>query len=126
MRATHACIELGNCIHVITIGEQGGLRRLGDLAPAMADKGMKKPFFVDLAMADKVYATGSEAMLIRPCVDCGRRTGCYCDYCKAVDRAPGEVWAPGQKTPLCTACDSEHGACHICKRQAWCVQPAWE
>ena len=47
-------------------------------------------------------------MLNRFCVDCGLRTGCYCDYCLAKDRSPNEVWASGQHTPLCSHCDKEH------------------
>ena len=48
-------------------------------------------------------------MLCRPCVDCGRYTGCYCDGdelgisgrpCLASDRVPGEAWAVSQRTPL--------------------------
>ena len=62
-------------------------------------------------------------LLLRPCVDCGLKTGCYCDYCKAVDRLPDEQWAKGQMTPLCTKCDKKQGACHFCRGLLWCVPP---
>ena len=63
-------------------------------------------------------------MLCRPCVDCGRYTGCYCDGdelgisgrpCLASDRVPGEAWAVNQRTTLCTNCDRRHGLCHFCR-----------
>ena len=44
-------------------------------------------------------------ILLRPCVDCGLRMCCFCDFCKAKDRLPNEVWADNQFTPLCTRCD---------------------
>ena len=50
----------------------------------------------------------SPDMLLRSCVDCGLRTGCFCDHCLAEDRVPNEVWASGQHTPLCSHCDNEH------------------
>ena len=63
----------------------------------------------------QVLAWGDENMLARPCVDCGLKTGCYCDHCRACDRCPKEEWADGQMTPLCSNCDNEHGACHFCR-----------
>ena len=71
----------------------------------------------------QVLATGSEEMLNRPCVDCGLITGRFCDYCLASDRMPGEVWAAGQMTPLCSYCDNKHDACHFCRGQTWCTPP---
>ena len=71
----------------------------------------------------QVLAWGDENMLARPCVDCGLKTGCYCDYCRACDRCPKEEWADGQMTPLCTNCDKKHGACHFCRRLSWCTPP---
>ena len=59
-------------------------------------------------------------MLCRPCVDCGRLTGCWCSHCHAKDRIPTEQRAPGQHTPLCTFCDDKRRACHFCLRTAWC------
>ena len=90
----------------------------------IGNMGIKKPLHVDGAMTGKVHAIGTQAMLMRPCVDCGLRTGSYCDNCEAVHRLPGEEWARGQKTPLCTSCDrTHHGICHFCRRQPWCVPP---
>ena len=70
-----------------------------------------------------VNASGSEEMLLRPCVDCGLVTGSYCDHCLAVDRCPAEEWAKGQMTPLCTLCDDKSKACHFCRGMAWCTPP---
>ena len=55
---------------------------------------------------------GDEAMFLRPCVDCGRHTGNFCEtldqvghagwqggVCIAEDRVPSEEWAEGQRTP---------------------------
>ena len=58
-------------------------------------------------------------ILLRDCVDCGRRTGRFCDYCFAEDRFPkgdttGRPWACNQLTPLCSFCDNARGACHFC------------
>ena len=71
----------------------------------------------------KVYAVGSPELLIRPCVDCGLKTGGYCDNdkCLAEDRMPEEEWAEGQRTPLCSRCDNKYSACHYCRGQVWCV-----
>ena len=70
----------------------------------------------------QVYAVGSPELLIRPCVDCGLKTGGYCDKCLAEDRMPEEEWAEGQRTPLCSRCDNKYsGLCHYCRAQAWCV-----
>ena len=46
----------------------------------------------------EVLAVGDEKMLCRPCVDCGLRTGRFCDFCLVADRMPSEVWAEGQLT----------------------------
>ena len=69
----------------------------------------------------QVYAAGSPELLIRPCVDCGLKTGGYCDKCLAEDRMPEEEWAEGQRTPLCSRCDNKYSACHYCRGQVWCV-----
>ena len=70
-----------------------------------------------------VLAVGDREMLCRPCVDCGLRTGCFCDWCLAADRLPDEKWAAGQLTPLCTHCDREYGACHFCREEPHWVTP---
>ena len=38
----------------------------------------------------------------RPCVDCGLRTGSYCDHCRARARIPSEIWGANQATPQCS------------------------
>ena len=85
----------------------------------------------------EVLATGDEALLVRPCVDCGRRTGNFCEtpaqaghtgweggICLAAKHIPSEEWAPGQRTPLCSACEHIHGACHVCRRVSMCTPPS--
>ena len=70
----------------------------------------------------QVLAFASEddpTILMRECVDCGLRTGRFCDYCRAEDRFPaGDAtrrgWAPGQRTPLCSFCDNSRDGCHFC------------
>ena len=71
----------------------------------------------------EVLAYGDKDMLRRPCVDCGRYTGRYCDHCLAVDRVPSELWASGQRTPLCSSCDNRHDMCHYCRVLLWCSPP---
>ena len=63
----------------------------------------------------EVLAWGSSNILTRPCVDCGRRTGRFCDWCYAADRLPLERWAAGQHTPLCSHCDNRYDKCHFCR-----------
>ena len=82
-----------------------------------------------------VLATGDN--LCRPCADCGLRTGNFCEtllqvghshwqggVCLAEKAFPaGDEeggWSPGQRTPLCIACETLHGACHVCRRIPWC------
>ena len=66
---------------------------------------------------------GQEALLMRPCIDCGRRTGSFCDWCLAADRLPDEEWVTGQHTPLCTVCDRQHDRCHRCRGLVWAAPP---
>ena len=66
---------------------------------------------------------GEEGLLLRPCVDCGRRTGSFCDHCLAADRLPEEEWVEGQQTPLCTVCDRLHNRCHFCRGLTWARPP---
>ena len=74
---------------------------------------------------------GDDAGLIRPCWDCGRRTGSWCDggsptgKCAAVLACPVESWRPNQATPLCTRCDDLHGRCHSCRGVSGCRPFAW-
>ena len=69
--------------------------------------------------------TAEEEELLRnsSCVDCGRRTGSFCDFCKAADRLPNQRWAANQHTPLCTVCDRAHDACHFCRGLLWATPP---
>ena len=72
-----------------------------------------------------VLAFGEPEDFSRPCVDCGRITGSFCDGkfgrpCFAAERVPSEKWVDGQRTPLCTACDREKDICHFCRRVSWC------
>ena len=36
---------------------------------------------------------------------------------------PGERWATGQLTPLCSTCDNEKDSCHYCRGQDWATPP---
>ena len=79
-------------------------------------------------MALQVLAVGDEKMLCRPCVDCGTRTGRFCDghgegECYAANRLPDEEWADGQLTPLCRKCEDKWRMCHWCRRAPWCEVP---
>jgi len=69
----------------------------------------------------EAHCFGAPGQLVRPCVDCGLITGCFCDSCIAEDRLPDEAWAAGQATPLCTDCDRVFEECHFCRRQHWCA-----
>ena len=70
-----------------------------------------------------VTCWGDGDMLCRPCVDCGRFTGNFCENdCLAASRIPTERWAGGQRTPHCTHCERRYGVCHFCRQQSW-VQP---
>ena len=73
----------------------------------------------------EIICVSDQETLCRPCVDCGQKTGRFCDYCYAADRKPDERWAPNQMTPLCSRCDNTHDKCHFCRGLAWCVPPAW-
>ena len=72
-----------------------------------------------------VAQEGQEGILLRPCIDCGRWTGCFCDYCYAADRFPDEEWLPRQHTPICSVCDGRHGRCHRCRGLIWATPPPW-
>ena len=75
----------------------------------------------DTVAGIQVLAVGDGSMLLRPCVDCSRITGRFCDGCRAADRIPSEQWADNQMTPLCSRCDNEHEACHFCRGLHWCA-----
>ena len=79
-----------------------------------------------LPLADlEVLAWGTKAELYRPCVDCGKYTGRYCDYCIAAARLPKEKWCKGQHTPLCSTCDNSKDACHFCRGEPWVTPLPW-
>ena len=61
----------------------------------------------------------------RPCVDCGRITGSFCDFCNGAERLPQERWNENQGTPLCGDCDDKRGCCHFCEGKSWCRPPGW-
>jgi len=81
-----------------------------------------------------VRSAGPAALYFRPCVDCGRMTGSYCEtkkqaghrlwqggVCLAADRVPSEEWGEGQSTPLCTRCEAVY---YACRRVHSCTPPA--
>ena len=72
-----------------------------------------------------VLAHGEPDVLLRSCVDCGLRTGNFCDYCEAADRVPAERWSSNQLTPLCTYCDDQFGSCHFCRGVHMAQPPPW-
>ena len=63
----------------------------------------------------EVMALGYPKLLYRPCVGCGKKTGSFCDYCRAADRMLDELWADNQRTPLCTRCERREFACRYCR-----------
>jgi len=64
----------------------------------------------------QVLAVGPMELLCRPCVDCSRVTGRFCDYCFAADRMPEQTWADDQLTPFCSQCEDTHGSCKYCRQ----------
>jgi hypothetical protein len=58
------------------------------------------------------------------CVDCGIRTGNFCDGedCTAAKRIPSEKWrSKVWRTALCSTCDDNNGGlCHYCRGIPWC------
>ena len=72
-----------------------------------------------------------EAILCRPCVDCGRTTGGFCDGlgpqgCLAKHWVPSEKWNDNQYTPLCHYCDAQvDGLCHFCRGVHLCRPAGW-
>ena len=84
----------------------------------------------------EVLAVGQEWQLMRPCTECGRRTGRFCEtmlqvgyahwqggICLAAERIPSESWAHNQRTPLCGPCETKYGACRFCRRVHGCTPP---
>ena len=92
-------------------------------------KGPKRDFIVPRSRLAtmpvmEVYAAGSIRDLCRPCVDCGKFTGRYCDGlafdCFAKDHVPSERWCEGQRTPLCSTCEWTSEVCHYCRGVHYC------
>ena len=88
-------------------------------------------FWLEMSAPLEVFAWGDERLLCRPCVDCGLRTGRFCDgwpvrdSCKAAVRIPSEEWAEGQLTPYCSICEDRRGYCHFCRGVSWATPPEW-
>ena len=71
-----------------------------------------------------------------PCVDCGLRTGNFCDggisvaydQCHATDRVPHDYANTGglgiQRTPLCSYCETRFEFCRFCRGVASCTPPS--
>ena len=72
----------------------------------------------------ETLAFGDISDLCRPCVDCGRFTGRFCDgvadNCFAAIRVPSEKWCNGQRTPLCGPCENKFDMCHFCRGVHMC------
>ena len=79
---------------------------------------VSRPYLGSMPIME-VYAEGSIRDLCRPCVDCGKYTGRYCDGlafdCFAKDKVPAERWCEGQRTPLCSTCEWASEVCHYCR-----------
>ena len=67
-----------------------------------------------------------------PCVDCGLMTGNFCDggisveldSCFASERVPTlYLNNKGQRTPLCTYCESHSWFCRFCRKVPSCTPP---
>ena len=66
-----------------------------------------------------------EGILVRPCVDCGRVTGNYCENeeCTAAHWIPSEKWREAQVTPHCSMCAAKYLVCHFCRGVRWVTPP---
>ena len=99
---------------------------------ARSEAGMAEPEAKGEAML--VLSAGTPDMLLRPCSDCGLRTGNFCEtrrqknnerwqggVCLAAVTVPSEKWAKDQRTPLCTSCEEKYGACRFCRGVIGCA-----
>ena len=68
-----------------------------------------------------------------PCVDCGLMTGNFCDggisvaydNCFASERVPADyLFNVGQRTPLCSYCETLHEFCRFCRQVHSCTPPS--
>ena len=60
---------------------------------------------------------GTVEELYRPCVDCRRPTGNFCDFCLAATRMPDLSWVENQATPFCTVCEKKFRRCGFCRAE---------
>ena len=91
---------------------RGHLQRIeprGPIRPRLRPMAASRPAELE------VLCFADPEVLCRPCVDCGRNTGRFCDYCLAAKRIPSEQWGDGQHTPLCSTCDNFHLMCRYCR-----------
>jgi len=65
----------------------------------------------------EILAVGTVEELYRPCVDCRRPTGNFCDFCFAATRIPDLSWVENQATPFCTVCEKKFGRCGFCRAE---------
>ena len=117
--------------------ERGGARGTDE------DRGIRSQVPAGRGDADDT-AAGSEDLTVlamsdgsidlnRGCVDCGLRTGNFCDGqelqggrpCLAAERMPNDVWCAGQRTPFCTNCESRYGLCRFCRGAFGPTPPEW-
>ena len=74
----------------------------------------------------EIKSWGDFETLCKPCVDCGKWTGNWCELeCLASACDPNGQSADGQITPHCTECDRKYGMCHFCRGLKWVQPPAW-
>ena len=117
--ADFADLEIG---HAVTMGSDRPGPSSGTMT--MAD------------LSQGIVSFGYAGDFARPCVDCGERTGNFCEtpaqqgyefwqggVCLAETWVPSEDWAENQRTPLCTRCEGARGACHYCLKIHWCTPP---
>ena len=86
-----------------------------------------------MALLEILCSAEDPKTLFRLCVDCGKRTGNYCDGifnrgpCFAAIRVPAETqeWAQDQSTPLCNECEKRFLLCRFCRGVHSATPPAW-
>ena len=110
------CLARTQTLSLPILAQESGQRQ--NFCPSL---GSVWRFMTDLC----VLAAGSEETLNRPCVDCGLVTGNFCDgiveECFAALRLPSQEWATGQRTPLCSVCESNSQVCHYCRGVPHCT-----
>ena len=80
-----------------------------------------------------LYAPPEGSPLVQPCVDCGLKTGNFCDgveydNCFAADRVPADYADDHgfgkRRTPLCSYCEARFKHCRFCRGVSSCTPPA--